>query len=319
MLNSSSDDIDYTAKSDVKYDSERDCNLHIHMENYVDAPDGVDSDYAMDMKSDGDDEEEEDEEEEDEEEKDEEEEDVEEEDEEEEDEEEEGEEEEEEEEEDENEEEDKDEDDGKEPRTIGQGEMVNSLADDVDDMSDNQPIMLPEQGHGMREDTLWPHPLAPAPLRHSPEPRPRPWTPETHPLGGLDHLALVTPQKPRWAVPTVREDETSRTSSDVDVDQQLVDETADANNLPDVRLTDAPPSEARMDGCIGEEGTSPRSTEEPMVVVFGLGSGYCLVCFHCSNLCISGIDYYTCHQVFGSLRVYLIHGLCIGFILFIVL
>jgi len=43
----------------------------------------------------------------------------------------------EEEEEDEDEEEDKDEDDGKEPRTIGQGEMVNTSADGVDNMVDN--------------------------------------------------------------------------------------------------------------------------------------------------------------------------------------
>ena len=34
--------------------------------------------------------------------------------------------------EDEEEDEDKDEDNGKEPRTIGQGEMVNTLADDAD-------------------------------------------------------------------------------------------------------------------------------------------------------------------------------------------
>jgi len=55
--------------------------------------------------------------------------------------------------EDEEEEEDEDEDDGKEPRTIGQGEMVNTSADNVDTMVDNQPIMRPEQGQEMREHT----------------------------------------------------------------------------------------------------------------------------------------------------------------------
>jgi hypothetical protein len=50
-------------------------------------------------------------------------------------------------------EEDQDEDDGKEPRTIGQGEMVNSLADDADTMEDDQPTVLPEQGQEMCEHT----------------------------------------------------------------------------------------------------------------------------------------------------------------------
>jgi len=38
---------------------------------------------------------------------------------------------------DEDEKEDEDEDNGKEPRTIGQGEMVNTLADDADTMLDD--------------------------------------------------------------------------------------------------------------------------------------------------------------------------------------
>jgi len=56
-----------------------------------------------------------------------------------------------------------------------------------------------------------------------------------------------------------------------------------------------------------------------MVVAFGLGSGSCFVCFLCSNLFISGIDYYTRREVFESLRVYFLYGFCIGCILFIVL
>jgi len=56
-----------------------------------------------------------------------------------------------------------------------------------------------------------------------------------------------------------------------------------------------------------------------MVVVFGLWSGSCLVRFLCPNLCIPGIVYYTCRKVFELLRVYFIPGVCIGFILFIVL
>jgi hypothetical protein len=54
-----------------------------------------------------------------------------------------------------------------------------------------------------------------------------------------------------------------------------------------------------------------------MVVTFGLGSGSCLVHFLCYNLFIPGIEYYTRRKVFGSLNVYFIYRLCIGFILMV--
>jgi hypothetical protein len=61
-----------------------------------------------------------------------------------------------------------------------------------------------------------------------------------------------------------------------------------------------------------------------MVLAFGLGWGSCLDRFLCSNLCISGIDYYTRREHFGSLKVYFIYGfytafIFIGFSKFIVL
>jgi len=59
--------------------------------------------------------------------------------------------------------EDEVEDDGKEPQTISQGEMVNTSADDVDTMVDNQPLVLPEQGQKMSDHTPWPQPTASAP------------------------------------------------------------------------------------------------------------------------------------------------------------
>jgi len=55
-----------------------------------------------------------------------------------------------------------------------------------------------------------------------------------------------------------------------------------------------------------------------MVVVFESGLGSCLVCFHYSNLFVSGVDYYTHREVFESLRVHIIYRSCIGLILFIV-
>jgi hypothetical protein len=66
------------------------------------------------------------------------------------------------------EEEDEDEDDGKEPRTMGKGEMVNTSAYDLDTMVVNQPIVLSEQGQEISEHT---------PRPQTPEPRPRPRTP----------------------------------------------------------------------------------------------------------------------------------------------
>ena len=56
-----------------------------------------------------------------------------------------------------------------------------------------------------------------------------------------------------------------------------------------------------------------------MVFGFRLGSGSCPVCFVLSNLSISGIEYYMRCEVCGSLWVYFIYGLCIDYILFIVL
>jgi hypothetical protein len=111
--------------------------------------------------------------------------------------------------------EDEDENNGKEPRTIGQGEMVNTLADDADTMVDDQPTMLPEQGQEMREHTPRPQDAAPAPRPHTPEPRPQPRTPETHTHSWVEFLLLLTSQNPRPAVPTLQEAESAAIISDL--------------------------------------------------------------------------------------------------------
>jgi hypothetical protein len=172
----------------------------MRMKDHVDAPDGIDLDSDVDIERDGDDEVEEDDQEED--------------------------------------EDEEDEDDGKEPRTIGQGVMVNTSSDDVDAMVDNQPIVLHEQGQGKRKHTPRPQPLGPDARPQTPEHRPRPPTPETHPLSGLEHLGLVTPEKPRQAVPTLREAEVSGNTSDVDVNHQLLIQLAGDDSLSDVPLPD---------------------------------------------------------------------------------
>jgi len=193
MSISSDNDTDST-EWDSEYDSELHPDVDMRMEDDVDAPDGVDLDGDVDMARDGDDEEEEDEQKEDEEE----------------------------EEVEKDEEEDKDEDDGKEPRTIGQGEMINTSADDVDNMVEDQPIVLPEQFQEMREHTPRRQPPAPASRPQTPDPRPRSPTPKTHSLSGLEHLGLVTTQKPRPVVQAQREAAAAGNTSDVDVDEQLL-------------------------------------------------------------------------------------------------
>ena len=83
----------------------------------------------------------------------------------------------------------------------------------------------------------------------------------------------MTPQKPRPAAPTLREAEAARNTSDVDVEQQLLGESAGGDSLPDVphpdvplpdiplpdvplpddALPDVPLPEARQDGSVGKE------------------------------------------------------------------
>jgi len=221
----SDDNTDSTKESDGEYDSDHSPDVDMHMEDDVDAPYGVDLNRNVDMERDDDDEEEEDEEEEDGEEEDEEEEDK---------------------------EEEEDEDDGKEPWTIGQREMLNTPANAVDTMVDDQPTGLEEQGQEMNEHTPMLRPLAPVSRPHTLECCPPPETPETYPLSRLKLLGLGTTRKPRLVVPTLREAEETRNTSDVVMDHQLLSETAGGDSLPDVPHPDDPlPDdsipEARMD------------------------------------------------------------------------
>ena len=82
----------------------------------------------------------------------------------------------------------------------------------------------------------------------------------------------MTPQKHHPAAPTLREAEDAGNISDVDVEQQLLGESAGGNSLPDVPLPDVPlpdvplpdvplpdvplpdvpPAVARLDGSEGE-------------------------------------------------------------------
>jgi hypothetical protein len=123
--------------------------------------------------------------------------------------------------------------------------------------------MLPEQHQEIVDHTPQPHPPAPAPRPQTAEPLPPPHTWEAYPLSGLEHLGLVTQQKLRPAVPTLREPEAAGHTSNVDVDQQLLNIPAGGDSLPNVQLPNVPlpdfilpnvslPEEHR-DGLVGEE------------------------------------------------------------------
>ena len=249
MSISSEDDTNST-ESDGQYYSELIPDVDMRMQEDVDAPDGVDLDGDVDMGREGNDDEDKDKETEDEEVV---------------------------QEEDEDKEQDQDEDDGKEPQTLGQREMVNTSADDVDTMVDDLLIVLPEQGQVMPEHTPLPQTPVPSPPSQTLEPHRRPQTPETPLLSGLARFGLGMAQKPHPAVPTQREAEAAGNTFDGDVDvdvaKQLLIESAGGDSLPDVTLP-AP----RPDGSVGEELTSPRLADEAMVVAFRLASGSCLSC-----------------------------------------
>jgi len=123
-------------------------------------------------------------------------------------------------------------------------------------------ILGPEQGQELREHTPQPQPAAPAPRPHTLDPHPRPQTSETHSLSVLEHLGSVALEKPRTAVPPLRKAKAARDTSDVDVDHQLLIESAGGESLlnvplhdvplPDVPLPDVPLPEALRDGSVGQ-------------------------------------------------------------------
>jgi hypothetical protein len=57
---------------------------------------------------------------------------------------------------------------------------------------------------------------------------------------GLEFLLLVPPEKPRPEAPTLQEAEPAGNTSDVDVAQQLLGESAGGDYLQDVPLLDIP-------------------------------------------------------------------------------
>jgi len=152
-----------------------------------------------------------------------------------------------------NEDEYKDEDDGKEPGTIGQGQMVSTSADDVDTMVKDHPNVLAEEGNKMCDHTQWPYCLAPATWPQTQEPHPRPQTLQTHPVSGLKDLGLVMAQRSHSAVPTRLQDKAARNNIVVDVDQKLVGESNGSISLPDVPHLDSTLPEARSNGSVREE------------------------------------------------------------------
>jgi hypothetical protein len=72
-------------------------------------------------------------------------------------------------------------------------------------------------------------------------------------MSGLEHLGLVMVQEPRPAMPNLREVEAARNTTNVDVNQQLLIESAGDDSLSDVQLHNVHLPQARQDGSVGEE------------------------------------------------------------------
>jgi hypothetical protein len=80
-------------------------------------------------------------------------------------------------------------------------------------------------------------------------------------------LGLVTLQKPHPVAPILREAEAAGISSNVDLEQQVLGESAGGDSLPDVSLPDVALAEARPDYSQGEDCGSPRIAEEGCIWV----------------------------------------------------
>jgi len=63
----------------------------------------------------------------------------------------------------------------------------------------------------------------------------------------------VKPQKACLVKPTLQEAEIAGNSLDVDVDQQLIGESAGGDSLHDVPLLDEPHLEVRLDGSVAKQ------------------------------------------------------------------
>lgn len=92
-----------------------------------------------------------------------------------------------------NEDKGEDDKDGKEPWMIGQEEMVNTSADDVNNMVVDHQIVLPEQGQELRKHTRRPQPLEASSQPQTPEPQLQPLTQATLANCGLDNLGSGMP------------------------------------------------------------------------------------------------------------------------------
>ena len=184
-------------------------------------------------------------------------------------------------------EENENEDDAKVPRTSGQRDMVNSAAIHIYTVTDDQPIMVAEQGQEMHTHTPWPQPPASAPRLQTPKPLTQPQSPETDHLSGLQVLWLVMLQKPHPAIPTLHEAEVAGNTTDDDPGHQLLSESAGGNSLLTVLLSNVTLHEVYLYCWVGKVWYRPRVGEEARIVTLWLELGSCLVSFLCCTLFLS--------------------------------
>jgi hypothetical protein len=111
-----------------------------------------------------------------------------------------------------------------------------------------------------------PQPLVAAARRKTTAPCPQPPTLVTHPLSWLEQLGLLTPQKPRRAVLTVCIAEAAGNTSDVDVDQHLLNISVGGHSLPNITLADDPPPHVALFDAAYLNVSLPRASPDSSVV-----------------------------------------------------
>jgi len=122
--------------------------------------------------------------------------------------------------------------------------MVNTSADNVDTITDSQPIVLHAQGKEMHHHNPQPQTLDPWPPRRMPE---------TNPFSGREFVELVMSLKHCPAIATLRDAESAENTSAVDVDQHLLGRSAGGDSFANVDLPNVPVPEPHHDESVREE------------------------------------------------------------------
>jgi hypothetical protein len=108
----------------------------------------------------------------------------------------------------------------------------------------------------------------------------------THYLSVFNLVGHMTLRQHHPAMPTPAEAETAGNTLGVDVDQQLLNDSAGGDNFTKVSLPKVNRSDTCPDASVGIERPNPCTAAEAMTDGFGLWCGSCLVILNCCTLFI---------------------------------